>query len=124
MFTPDQKKAASELVRVCRPGGKIGLANWTPESFIGALFKTLGKHIAPPPGVQSPALWGTKDWIDSTFSGNANSVVINPKSFMFRYQVAGPLCPTSSVRSTVPSTRRSWLSTKAVRKPLKATSSN
>src|SRR3982751_4205424 len=56
MFTPDQDKAASELLRVCRPGGKIGLANWTPDGFIGQLFKTLGRHIPPPTGVKSPAL--------------------------------------------------------------------
>src|SRR5262249_30457357 len=56
MFTPNQAKAASELLRVCRPGGKIGMANWTPESFIGQLFKTMGKYVAPAPGVKSPAL--------------------------------------------------------------------
>src|SRR5712671_2304119 len=47
MFTPNQEKAAGELLRVCRPGGKIGLANWTPESFIGQLFKTIGQHVPP-----------------------------------------------------------------------------
>ena len=60
MFTPDQDRAAAEMVRVCRPGGKIGLANWTPEGFIGQLFKTIGKHVPPPAGVKSPALWGTR----------------------------------------------------------------
>ena len=60
MFTPDQERAAAELVRVCRRGGKIGLANWTPEGFIGQVFKTIGKHLPPPPGVRSPALWGTR----------------------------------------------------------------
>src|SRR3954449_1308023 len=54
MFTPDQGKAAAELVRVCKPGGKIGLANWTPEGFIGQLFKTIGKHVQPPAGAKSP----------------------------------------------------------------------
>lgn len=58
MFTPDQERAAAELARVCKPGGKIGLANWTPEGFIGQLFKTIGKHLPPPAGVKSPALWG------------------------------------------------------------------
>jgi ubiquinone/menaquinone biosynthesis C-methylase UbiE len=52
MFTPNQDKAASELARVCKPGGRIGLANWTPESFIGQLFKTIGKYIPPAPGVK------------------------------------------------------------------------
>jgi ubiquinone/menaquinone biosynthesis C-methylase UbiE len=51
MFTPDQERAASELLRVCRPGGKIGLANWTPEGFVGRMFKTIGKHVPPPRGV-------------------------------------------------------------------------
>ncbi len=60
MFTPDQDKAAAELARVCKPGGKIGLANWTPEGFIGQLFKTLGKYLPPPAGAKSPALWGTE----------------------------------------------------------------
>jgi ubiquinone/menaquinone biosynthesis C-methylase UbiE len=60
MFTPDQDKAAAELLRVCRSGGKIGIANWTPEGFIGQLFKTLGKYLPPPAGVRSPALWGTR----------------------------------------------------------------
>ena len=60
MFTPDQDRAAAEMVRVCKRGGKIGLANWTPEGFIGQLFKTIGKHVPPPPGAKSPALWGTR----------------------------------------------------------------
>ncbi len=67
MFTPNQDKAASELARVCKPGGKIGLANWTPESFIGQVFKTIGKYIAPPAGVKSPALWGTKARLEELF---------------------------------------------------------
>src|SRR3954471_8904824 len=60
MFTPDQDRAAAELVRVCRSGGKIGLANWTPDGFIGQVFKIIGKHLPPSPGVRSPALWGTR----------------------------------------------------------------
>ena len=60
MFTPNQDKAAAELMRVCKPGGLIGLANWTPEGFIGQLFKTLGRYLPPPAGAKSPALWGTR----------------------------------------------------------------
>ena len=71
MFTPNQDQAAAELLRVCRPGGKIGLANWTPDGFIGQLFKTLGKHMPPPAGVKSPALWGTRARIDEMFGPHA-----------------------------------------------------
>ena len=73
MFTPDQGKAATELLRVCKPGGKIGLANWTPEGFIGQLFKTIGKHMPPPTGVKSPALWGTGERITELFGAQASS---------------------------------------------------
>ncbi len=84
MFTPNQKQAASELIRVCRPGGKIALANWTPESFIGVLFKTLGKHVPPPPGVQSPAQWGKKEWIEETFASDGD-ISMTMENFNFRY---------------------------------------
>jgi ubiquinone/menaquinone biosynthesis C-methylase UbiE len=86
MFTPNQAKAASELLRVCRSGGQIGLANWTPDGFIGQVFKTLGRHIAPPAGVSSPALWGTKGWIEEQFGGQAKSITMTPKDFIFRYR--------------------------------------
>lgn len=84
MFTPDQKRAAAELARVCRPGGQIGLANWTPDGFIGQLFKTLGKHVTPPPGVNSPALWGREDWLGEVFGAAATDIAIVPKDFVFR----------------------------------------
>jgi ubiquinone/menaquinone biosynthesis C-methylase UbiE len=86
MFTPNQAKAASELVRVCRPGGMIGMANWTPEGFIGQVFKTLGRHIAPPAGVGSPALWGTKPWIEQQFGRTARRIAVENKAFAFRYR--------------------------------------
>ena len=86
MFTPDQQMAASELVRVVKPGGRIGRANWTPTSFIGALFKTLGLHVPPPPGVQSPALWGSEDWLIRTFSPQTSKVGIVAKNYVFRYR--------------------------------------
>ncbi len=86
MFTPDQATAARELLRVCRPGGKIGMANWTPEGFIGQVFKTLGRHVAPPAGVSSPALWGTKPWIDQHFGPHASTIAIEGKAFVFRYK--------------------------------------
>jgi len=88
MFTPDQEKAASELARVCRPGGKIGLANWTPESFIGQVFKTIGKYLPPAPGVQSPALWGTQARLETLFGKSASDVRIISRQFNFRYRSA------------------------------------
>jgi ubiquinone/menaquinone biosynthesis C-methylase UbiE len=86
MFTPDQDRAAAELVRVCRPGGKIGLANWTPDGFIGQLFKTIGKYIAPPPGVRSPGLWGTRARINELFERSAGEIKTAQRYFAFRYQ--------------------------------------
>jgi hypothetical protein len=62
-----QEVAAGELVRVCRPAGKIGLANWTPESFIGELFKTIGKYVPPAPDVKSPAMWGSEVHLNALF---------------------------------------------------------
>ncbi len=86
MFTPNQEKAASELARVCRPGGKIGLASWTPESFIGALFQTLGRHLPPPAGIKSPALWGKQDWLEQHFASPARSIQVELRDFIFRYR--------------------------------------
>jgi ubiquinone/menaquinone biosynthesis C-methylase UbiE len=86
MFTPNQERAAAEMVRVCRRGGKIGLANWTPEGFIGQLFKTIGKHVPPPAGVKSPALWGTQARIVELFERHASSIATAQRSFVFRYR--------------------------------------
>jgi ubiquinone/menaquinone biosynthesis C-methylase UbiE len=86
MFTPDQDRAAAELIRVCKHGGKIGLANWTPEGFIGQLFKTIGKHVSPPPGVKSPALWGTRARIAELFEPRAASIKSAQRNFVFRYR--------------------------------------
>jgi ubiquinone/menaquinone biosynthesis C-methylase UbiE len=85
MFTADQDRAAAELVRVCKPGGKIGLANWTPEGFIGQLFKTIGKHVAPPVGAKSPALWGTRARLAELFEPHAASIKSAQRHFVFRY---------------------------------------
>jgi ubiquinone/menaquinone biosynthesis C-methylase UbiE len=85
MFTPDQERAAAEMVRVCKPGGKIGLANWTPDGFIGQLFKTIGKYV-PPTGAKSPALWGTQARIAELFEPRATSVESALRNFVFRYR--------------------------------------
>jgi ubiquinone/menaquinone biosynthesis C-methylase UbiE len=86
MFTPNQDKAASELARVCKPGGRIGLANWTPESFIGQLFKTIGRYIPPAPGVKSPALWGTNARLEELFGKTAKQIHTTSREFVFRYR--------------------------------------
>ncbi|MDR5741290.1 class I SAM-dependent methyltransferase [Caballeronia sp. LZ016] len=86
MFTPDQQRAAHELARVCKPGGKIGLANWTPESFIGQVFKTIGQYIPPAPGMKSPALWGTRARLEELFDGRARSIHTTSRDFTFRYR--------------------------------------
>ena len=86
MFTPHQDRAAAELVRVCKPGGRIGLANWTPEGFIGQIFKTLGKYLPPAEGVRSPALWGTRDRLTEMFEPASVSIKTQPRYFNFRYR--------------------------------------
>jgi SAM-dependent methyltransferase len=88
MFTPNQDRAASELLRVCKPKGKIGLANWTPDGFIGQVFKTLGKYLPPPAGSKSPALWGTRARLSEMFDADANSVRAESRLFNFRYRSA------------------------------------
>ncbi|HEV7575127.1 MAG TPA: class I SAM-dependent methyltransferase [Caldimonas sp.] len=87
MFAPDHARSAAELMRVCRRGGRIGLANWTPEGFIGQLFKTLAKHVPPPPGVQSPALWGSEAHLRELFGAGAG-LAIAKRTFNFRYRSA------------------------------------
>ena len=86
MFTPDQARAAREMLRVCRPGGRIGLANWTPGSFIGELFKVLGRYLPPAAGLRSPALWGTEERLKELFSEAEASIQATPRIFNFRYR--------------------------------------
>ncbi|MBT1062330.1 methyltransferase domain-containing protein [Bowmanella sp. Y26] len=85
MFTPNQCQSAAELMRVCKPGGKIGLANWTPEGFVGQLFKLIGSYVAPPAGVKSPALWGTRAFIDEQFGPQASEITYRTREFNFRF---------------------------------------
>ena len=88
MFTPDQEKAASEMARVCKPGGKIGLANWTPSGLIGEVFKLLGRYLPPPAGVKSPALWGTEERLRELFGNRIDSMAVERRDFVFRYRSA------------------------------------
>jgi SAM-dependent methyltransferase len=88
MFTPNQEKAAAELARVCKSGGKIGLANWTPGSLIGELFKLIGRYIPPPTGLNSPAKWGTEERLRELFGDAIGSLQCERKHFVFRYRSA------------------------------------
>ena len=88
MFAPDHATAAAELARVCRPGGRIGLANWTPDSLVGHMFKTLGRYLPPPAGAQSPALWGTETHLRTVFGERAAAITITERLFNFRYRSA------------------------------------
>jgi SAM-dependent methyltransferase len=67
MFAADQEKAAAELLRVCKPGGRIGMANWVPDGGVGQMFMTIAKHAPPPPGVPSPLAWGTEERVRELF---------------------------------------------------------
>ena len=88
MFAPDHARSASELARVCRSGGRIGLANWTPGSLIGELFKTLGRYLPPPAGAQSPALWGDEAHLHALFGDRAAAITVTRRFFNFRYRSA------------------------------------
>jgi ubiquinone/menaquinone biosynthesis C-methylase UbiE len=85
MFTANQERAARELVRVCRPGGRIGLASWTPEGFIGQLFAVLGRFVPPPAAARSPSAWGTERRLEELFAGVAHQTRTARRHYTFRY---------------------------------------
>jgi ubiquinone/menaquinone biosynthesis C-methylase UbiE len=85
MFTPNHERAASEMMRVCRRGGRIGMANWTPDGFIGQLFKVIGKYVPPAPGMKSPMLWGNQAHLQGLF-GSRTSIAAKSRNFVFRYK--------------------------------------
>ena len=85
MFTPNQERAAAEMLRVTKSGGKIGLANWTPAGFVGQIFKTIGKHLPPPAGVKPPAAWGTEIRLQELFGAGA-TIETSKRNFVFRYR--------------------------------------
>ena len=86
MFTPDHGKSAHELLRVVRSGGRIGLANWTPEGFLGDLFRVIAAYSPPPPGIPSPMLWGTEPHIIELFGPVAADIRCVRRHFNFRYR--------------------------------------
>jgi ubiquinone/menaquinone biosynthesis C-methylase UbiE len=85
MFTPDHARSARELLRVCRSGGRIGLANWTPRGFIGRLFGVIGCHVPPTKGLTSPARWGSEEYLAALFAGGASDMTVTLRDFTFRY---------------------------------------
>jgi SAM-dependent methyltransferase len=87
MFAPDQEQTASELLRVCRPGGCIGMVNWTPDSYVGELFRTMGRYLPPPPGVRPPVLWGSEERLHELF-GPGVSISAPRRSFLWRFPSA------------------------------------
>ncbi len=88
MFTPEHTRTAGEMMRVLRAGGRLGMANWTPEGFIGRLFKVIGAHVAPPAGLKSPALWGNEPYVTELFGARAADIRCERRNFNFRYRSA------------------------------------
>jgi ubiquinone/menaquinone biosynthesis C-methylase UbiE len=88
MFAPDHARSAAEMARVCRSGGRVGMANWTPAGFIGQLFKVLGRHLPPPAGAQPPSLWGSEAHLRALFGAGAAKIDAAPRMFNFRYRSA------------------------------------
>jgi SAM-dependent methyltransferase len=88
MFTPNHAQAANELLRVCRPQGRIGLANWTPRGFVGRMFAVVGRHVPPPPGLIPAARWGTEEHLHALFDEGASEIRVTHRDFTFRYRSA------------------------------------
>jgi ubiquinone/menaquinone biosynthesis C-methylase UbiE len=86
MFAPRQDKAAQELLRVCKPGGKIALANWTEDSFVGEMFRVISRYMSPPPGLKPPSKWGDENYLRELFGQGVSSLQTNRKSFAFRFR--------------------------------------
>jgi SAM-dependent methyltransferase len=88
MFTPDHRRTAAEMLRVTRPGGRIALASWTPDGFVGHMFRIVSKYLAPPPGVASPVLWGTEEHLASLFGSGVETSSSQQRTFTFRFPSA------------------------------------
>jgi len=85
MFAPDQERVAAELTRVCRSGGTIAMANWTPGGFIGEMFRTVGRRVPPPPGIRGPVEWGSPARLQELISDRALELRVLPRTFVFRF---------------------------------------
>jgi SAM-dependent methyltransferase len=94
MFAPNQESAAAELARVCRAGGKIGLANWTPQSFVGHMFRAIGRYVPPPAGIHSPLEWGSDARLAELLGGRVSSLTATERAFVFRYSSAAAFIET------------------------------
>lgn len=92
MFVPNPPRAAAEMLRVCKPGGKVGLANWHPDGFIGGMFKIIGGLVPPPAGIPSPMQWGIEAKLQELFAGS--DVQVTTKQFTFRYRSAQEMFET------------------------------
>lgn len=88
MFAPDQEKAAAELLRVCRPGGTIALACWTPDGFLGEMFRTMARHVPPPAGLRSPMEWGSEARLRELFGDGVSALLVQPRIYTFRFRSA------------------------------------
>ena len=86
MFAPDQQRAADELLRVCRPGGRIGLTNWTPDGLIGQQFALVGRYAPPPPGVPPPSRWGDPDYLRALFGDRVTRFTVVPRDWTMRFR--------------------------------------
>jgi SAM-dependent methyltransferase len=94
MFAPDQPRAAAELLRVCRPGGLIGLVSWTPTGLLGEVFRAQGAIVPPPPGVASPLRWGTEEGISELLGDAVESVQMRRRTFTWRFTDAAAFVST------------------------------
>lgn len=86
MFAPNQEQAAAELLRLCRTGGTIARANWTPESLVADMFRTVSSHAPPPPGIQPPSLWGTEERLEELLGSGLETLETREREFFFRYR--------------------------------------
>lgn len=93
MFAPRPERVAAELVRVCRPGGQIAMANWTPQGFAGQMFKATGAHVPSPPGIPPAVLWGDEATVRERLQDGIAQLQMTPRTFVFRY----PFSPAETV---------------------------